>query len=107
MINIDCLKLSQIYLSQKKIDDILIWFDISLKNFEPIFVRDFFNNGNFHITDGHSRAFVAWQKGLKQIPYIYDNSEIVTCKIGQIQYENDIEWCNRFKLQHISINEQK
>ncbi|MCL2408938.1 MAG: hypothetical protein FWC96_04905 [Oscillospiraceae bacterium] len=101
-VDIDCLKLSQIYLSQEKIDNVLAWFEPSLKNFEPIFVRDFLNNDNLHITDGHTRALIAWQYGIKRIPYIYDEDEIVTCELGQIQYEEDIVWCNRFGLHHIS-----
>jgi len=92
-ISIDSLKLCQIYLSQKKIDDILAWFQLSMKNFEPIYVHDFMKDGNFHITDGHTRAFIAWKYGIKQIPYIYDESKIVTSEMGQIQYEEDIAWC--------------
>jgi len=99
---IDSLKLSQIYLSQKKIDGILAWFDPDLHNFEPICARDFLGNGALHITDGHTRAFVAWQHGIRQIPYIYDEDEIVTCALGQIQYEEDILWCERFRLHHVS-----
>ena len=101
-IDIDYLKISQIYLSQKKIDNVLSWFKPSLRDFEPIFVRDFLNNGNLHITDGHTRAFIAWKQGIQQIPYIYDEDEIVTCELGQIQYEEDIVWCDRFNLQHVS-----
>jgi len=102
MIAIDQLKLSQIYLSQKKIDGVLTWFDPSLRNFEPICARDFLGNGNLHITDGHTRAFIAWQHGVRQIPYIYDEDEIVACPLGQMQYEEDIVWCERFRLYHIS-----
>lgn len=101
-VEIDRLKLCQIYLSQKKIDDVLKWFTPSLCNFEPISVRDFLNNGNLYITDGHTRTFIAWQHGIKKIPCVYDEDEIVTCKLGQIQYEEDIIWCDRFKLNHIS-----
>jgi len=101
-IDIAYLQLSQIYLSKKKIDNVLGWFERSMQNFEPISVRDFLNDGNLHITDGHTRAFVAWRHGIKQIPYIYDEDEIVTCELGQIQYEEDIIWCNRFNLRHIS-----
>jgi len=101
-IDINDLKLSQIYLSQKKIDDVLVWFEPSLQKFEPIHARDFLNNGNMHITDGHTRTFVAWCHGVKQIPYIYDVSEIVSCELGQIQYKEDIIWCDRFNLQNIS-----
>ena len=100
--DIDCLKLSQIYLSQEKIEKVLTWFEPSLSNFEPISARDFLNNGNLHITDGHTRTFIAWQHGVKQIPYIYAEDYIVTCELGQIQYEEDIIWCDRFNLWHIS-----
>ena len=102
LINIDSLKLSQIYLSKKKIEDVLSWFEPSLDSFKPVSARDFLGNGNLHITDGHTRAFVAWQKGIEQIPYVYDENEIVTCELGQIQYEEDIIWCDRFGLRHIS-----
>lgn len=101
-VQIDSLKLSQIYLSQKKIDNVLTWFDGSLRNFQPISARDFLNDGNLHITDGHTRAYVAWQHGIEKIPYVYDEDEIVTCELGQIQYQEDIVWCDRFGLQHIS-----
>ena len=36
------------------------------------------------------------------VTYIYDESEIVASEMGQIQYEEDITWCNRFNLHHIS-----
>jgi hypothetical protein len=64
--------------------------------------RDFLGSGDLHITDGHTRAFVAWRRGIEQIPYIYDKSKLVTRKLGQIQYEEDILWCERFRLRHIS-----
>ena len=100
--DIDCLRLSPIYLSQQKIDDVLSWFEPSLCNFSPVYARDFLNNGNLHITDGHTRVFAAWKHGVKRIPYIYDEDEIVTCQLGQIQYKEDIIWCERFNLHHIS-----
>ena len=102
MIDISGLRLSQIYLSQDKLNTVNSWFTPTLENFQPIPVRDFLNNGNLHMTDGHSRTFVAWQNGLKQIPCIYDEDEMVTCKLGQRLYENNIEWCERYSLQHIS-----
>jgi hypothetical protein len=98
LIEIDSLSLTQIYLSRKKIETIQTWFTPSLEHFEPICVRALSNDGKLYITDGHTRAFVVWNNGVKQIPCIYDNSDIVTCEIGQIQYKKDIEWCKRFKL---------
>lgn len=40
--------------------------------------------------------------GIKQIPCVYDESEMVTCELGQIQHQEDVAWCNRFHLNHIS-----
>lgn len=102
LFDISNLSLSQIYLSKKKIECVTAWFTTSLINFQPVCVRDFLSNGNLHITDGHTRTYVAWLNGIKQIPVIYDNCEIVSCELGQIQYENDIEWCKRFDLHNIS-----
>jgi len=101
-IDIDTLRLTQIYLSQKKMDDVRAWFDESIVNFAPVTVRDFLGDGALYLTDGHTRTFVAWQKGVRAIPAMYDEDEIVTCQLGQIQYENDITWCERFGLHHIA-----
>ena len=101
-IPIDELCLTQIYLSQKKLDGVYTWFTGSLDNFEPVPVRDFLGDGTLHLTDGHTRTFVAWQRGVKAIPAVYDEDEIVTCALGQIQYTNDIAWCERFGLRHIA-----
>jgi len=42
-------------------DNILTWFQPSMKNFKPIYVHDFMKNGDLYITDWHTRAFVAWK----------------------------------------------
>ena len=101
-IDIDALRLSQMYLSQKKIANVLTWFAPTLYHFEPILVHDISGDGNLHITDGHTRTFVAWRHGLRQIPYIYDEDEVVTCAIGKRLYGESVVWCNRFGLNHIS-----
>ena len=51
IIDIDCLRLPQIYLYHKKIDDVLAWCEPTLKDFELITARNFFGNGNLHITE--------------------------------------------------------
>ena len=106
-INIDKLHFSQIYLSIEKIQNIEKWFDKSLRNFNPVSVRDFLNDGNLVVTDGHTRTFVAWKNGIKDIPVIYDDSEIVKCQIGHEQYINDILWCERLNIKHISDLENR
>ncbi len=102
LIDIDKLKPTQIYLSEHKIEGVLGWFDAAPTNLSPVPVRDFLNNGNLHLTDGHSRTYVAWRKGMRQIPCVYDTSPMVADTLGQAQYEHDIAWCERFGLHHIS-----
>ena len=81
--DMDCLKLSQVYLSKKEIDDVCSWFETSLNNFKPICTRDFLSNVNLYIANVRTRTFVVCQHGIKKIPYIYDDDEIVICKSGR------------------------
>ncbi len=96
------LGLSQIYLNEDKVKAIEKWFnpdDMSI--FEPLPVHDY-GNGKYTLTDGHSRAYVAYKYGLIQIPIIYDDDDMVAGEMGQKLYNADIEWCNRFGIENIS-----
>ena len=107
LVEVDSLRLTQLYLSKKKMDAIEAWFSPSLKNFGPIPVHSFDGGQNLYITDGHTRTYVAWKRGLTRIPCVYDDSDIVTCALGQIQYKIDVEWCERFGLTHIKKLENR
>jgi hypothetical protein len=107
LININTLHVSQLYLSNEKINGIKQWFSPDLKNFEPVPVRDFFNNGELVLTDGHTRAFVAYTNGLTEIPAVYDDDKIVTSKTGQEEYKNCILWCKRYNVNSISDYETR
>ncbi len=66
---------SQFYLSKDKIDKINQWFDVTnLSNFEPVTVIKI--DDNYIFTDGHTRAFVAYMAGLKEIPIVYDEDSL-------------------------------
>lgn len=96
------LGLSQIYLNQRKLDNIKQWFDPTLiTDYEPLPVFDFGNN-KLALTDGHTRAFVAYTYGIKDIYVQVDNCNIVLSELGQKQYAIDIEWCKRFSLNSIA-----
>ena len=96
------LGVSQIFLNEDKIKAVEEWFDLgNIHIFEPLTVRDF-GNGKYTLTDGHSRAYVAYKNGITVIPIVYDNDEIVAGEIGQKMYKTDIEWCNRFFIFNIS-----
>lgn len=95
------LGVSQLYLNQSKLEDIQKWFDPRHMNLcQPLPVYDF-GSGRLTLTDGHSRAFFAYQHRVK-IPIIYDTDEIVTSETGQHLYKNDIVWCQRFQIQTIA-----
>lgn len=96
------LGVSQIFLNEDKIKAVEEWFDLgNMHIFEPLTVRDF-GNGKYTLTDGHSRAYVAYKNGITVIPIVYDNDEIVAGEIGQKLYKTYIEWCNRFFTFNIS-----
>lgn len=107
LLNIDFLGLSQIYLSSDKITSVMDWFDPKhMDNFQPLPVHDFGNN-TYTLTDGHTRAYVAYKSGISVLPIIYDNDDIIANQIGQMLYKADIDWCKRFKISHIKDLESR
>ena len=95
------LGLSQIYLNEDKLTNIQKWLNpADLSNFEPLPVHDF-GNGTLTLTDGHSRAFLAYMMGIKELPIIYDTDDIVISETGKMLYRNDIAWCERFNIHSI------
>lgn len=101
------LGLSQIYLNENKIKAIEKWFNPDdMSAFQPLTVHDY-GNGRYTLTDGHSRAYVAYKHGLSEVPIVYDNDDIVAGEMGQKLYRADIEWCDRFRIENISHLENR
>ncbi len=66
---------SQFYISQEKINRIKEWFQpLNLSNFEPIPIKEL--NGNIIFTDGHTRAWVAYEAGLTEVPVVLDEDDL-------------------------------
>ena len=100
------LGVSQLYLNQSKLENIKKWFTPDYTDLcAPLPVYDF-GTGRLTLTDGHSRAFVAYQYKIK-IPIVYDTDEIVICEEGQLLYQNDIDWCQRFKIRTVADLESR
>ena len=100
------LGISQLYLNQSKLRNVEKWFDPNNMNLcQPLPVHDF-GDGRLTLTDGHSRAFIAYQHKTK-VPIVYDTDDIVTCDEGQLLYKNDIVWCRRFHLRTIADLENR
>ncbi|MCI9095050.1 MAG: hypothetical protein HFI95_02390 [Lachnospiraceae bacterium] len=101
MMSIDMLGLSQIYLNADKIASVSEWFNPHcMENFSPLPVHDFGNNV-YTLTDGHTRAYVAYKSGVRVLPVSYDNDDIVAGEAGQMLYRADLDWCRRLGLSHI------
>lgn len=89
------LGVSQLYLSRDKLRSVQAWLTSGSVSMAPLPVHDF-GDGRYTLTDGHTRACVAWQLGLDRIPIIYDRDDIVVKWPGPELYRMDIEWCSRF-----------
>ncbi|MDD4797608.1 MAG: hypothetical protein PHO66_07555 [Eubacteriales bacterium] len=100
-VDINTLRPTQLYLSQKKIAGVSAWFEPSMPHFDAVPVRDFLGDGEFYITDGHTRVFVAWKAGVTRVPIVYDDDVAVTRSPGWAIYQNSIAWCRRFGIDHI------
>ncbi len=101
------LGISQLYLCERKIRGVMGWFDPSqAAAHAPLPVRNF-GSGRFTLTDGHSRAYVAYKQGVKRLLVVQDEEEIVTGETGQKLYRQDILWCERFSLRTIGNLENR
>lgn len=86
---------TQFYLSEEKMERIKQWFDPSdLSNFEPIPIKEL--NGRIIFTDGHTRAWVAYQAGLTHIPLVWDEDEL-----DWEAYQIDVDACEERKIHTI------
>lgn len=64
---------SQFYLSAQKLEAVRRWFSPEdLSGFDPVPVRVLC--GEVIFTDGHTRAFAAYQAGLERIPLVWDDT---------------------------------
>ena len=96
------LGISQIYLSAFKIAAVEAWLDPQqIDRLYPLPVLDF-GDGRYTLTDGHSRAYVAWKKGILEIPVYADRDPLVTSTLGQRLYRQDLLWCARFGLRSVA-----
>lgn len=80
---------TQLYLSSEKLAAVVDWFDFDAPRDDPL--PAFEHEGEWYLSDGHTRAFAAWLAGADRIaverdPEVreaYDFDVYLTC----------IEWC--------------
>lgn len=94
-IDIRELGVSQLYLNQRKLEAVREkTLEEGFSGFEPLPVYDF-GDGRKVLTDGHSRAFVALQKGMGTLRVYWDNDPNTTGKLAQKMYRMALGWCER------------
>lgn len=79
---------SQLTISEGKLRLAREWFDPDDRStFDPIPVKLY--GGRHLMTDGHTRAVLAYQHGWQTIPVAWDNDAL-----DMLAYAEDVRWCN-------------
>ena len=101
-IAIEELGVSQLYLNQRKVEAVREkTLEEGFAGFDPLPVFDF-GDGRKVLTDGHSRAFVAQQKGYKTLRVYWDNDPNTTGKLPQRMYKMFLEWCQQAGVHNLT-----
>ncbi|WP_132058486.1 histone acetyltransferase [Halorussus amylolyticus] len=77
---------SQLYLNGRKLALVTQWFDFDDPNYDPLPVREI--EGRWTLTDGHTRAFVAFLSGATELRATRDDDDL---PMGT--YRRCVEWC--------------
>ena len=87
---------SQLYINELKLNKVLEWFEE--ENYESLPIKKI--NDELIFTDGHTRAYIAYLKGLKEIKVYWDEDKIDEegclefvrlCKADNIFYIKDLK----------------
>jgi hypothetical protein len=84
VMSLDDIQPSQIYINKEKLDEILKSFDPA--SFEPLPIIQI--EDKTVLTDGHTRALVAYLDGMTHIPVYWDEDEL-----DLEAYSISVQWC--------------
>ena len=94
--NIEKIQPSQLYLSDKKINEALNLFQNSgLEVLQPLPIKEL--NNEIIFTNGHTRAYVLWLNGIKQIKVIWEDEDL-----DWELYIMCVKWCKEAGVQTIA-----
>ncbi|WP_458205041.1 histone acetyltransferase [Haladaptatus sp. NG-SE-30] len=77
---------SQLYVNGLKLSLVTQWFDFESPNYDPLPVRKL--DGDWMLTDGHTRAFVTYLAGAEELRVVRDSDDI-----SMPVYERCVSWC--------------
>ena len=99
-IAISDLQFSQLFLSEAKIKRIENWLTSKTIEEAPVTIRWFPWSEKPVLLDGHTRVFVANQKGMTHVPVLLDDEEIDEA-LEQL-YQACTAWCNEQEINSVS-----
>lgn len=89
------IKPSQLYINSEKLSKVLKWFNPKDYNsYEPIPIKEL--DGELIFTDGHTRAYAAYLKGVKTIKVYFDEDEL-----DWNLYRTCVKWCSLENIKSI------
>ncbi|MFB6270555.1 MAG: histone acetyltransferase [Halobacterium sp.] len=89
---------TQLYLSSEKVADAAAWFDFDDPDYDPLPVFEY--DGDWYLSDGHTRAFLAHLAGVDGLRVERDDGLREEYDFGV--YEAAIEWCDEGDVTEIA-----
>ncbi|HIZ53623.1 MAG TPA: hypothetical protein IAA20_06765 [Candidatus Enterococcus avicola] len=99
-IAISDLQFSQLFLSEDKIKRVENWLTSETFKEAPVTIRWFPWSETPVLLDGHTRVFVASQKGITRVPVLWDDTEL-EAELEQL-YQACAAWCNDQGIHSVS-----
>lgn len=100
-IDLDRIQPSQLYISSDKLEQILQKLDPADPDcLEPVPLREL--AGRIVLTDGHTRAFAAYQSGIRSVPAYWDEDDL-----DWEAYAICIHWCQEEGIHAIADLRQR
>ncbi len=88
LMNINDIQPSQLYINAQKLQDVLKWFNPEdCDSYDPIPIKKL--NGKIIFTDGHTRAYATYLKGIEKIKVYWDEDVL-----DWNAYQICVDWCN-------------
>ena len=85
--NIEKIQPSQLYLSDRKINEILkLTRNSGLDVLQPLPIKEL--NNEIILTDGHTRAYILWLNGIEEIKVIWEDEDL-----DWDLYTICVKWC--------------
>jgi hypothetical protein len=90
---------SQLYVNSMKLQNVLSWFKPEdINSYDAIPIKKL--NNKIIFTDGHTRAYAAYLKGINEIKVYWDEDDL-----DWNAYQICVDWCNDENITYINVLE--